>query len=165
MIKKYSLATVLFTIFCLLSNLANAKNEIQWAIFEQPYMATVNINKYNGDNLEAGKYKAEVKYSKSGTAELFYIIVSEKKLSVNNCISIIRDQFSDSFKASIKVNYKFYVVGGASNDQNQTPFSETIELNKGQYVFVIPDKYYSLKRNLSYSGNTLGVFSLSKILH
>ena len=125
-------------------------------------MVAVDVSDYNGDTLEAGRYKAEV-IEDGGVdkSEVFNIVVSDKELSISTCISIIRDAFSESYKSNVKDKFNHYTIGGFQN----TLFD--INLIKGQYVYIIPNKYYSIERNLNndydYPSNLSGVFRLSKI--
>lgn len=132
-------------------NQQSATTSIEWAIYEKPLLVAVGVNNYNGDNLEFGRYKAEVKYSKNGVAEIFDVIVSNKELSISDCISIIRDAYSESYKSNVKAKYSHYAIGGIEN----TPV--TIDLIKGQYIHIIPNTY------LGNSSDVSGIFSLSKI--
>ncbi len=143
-------------------HITNAKTSLEWANYEKPLLVAVDVSDYNGDTLEAGRYKAEVREDKGdGTSEIFDIVVSDKELSISTCISIIRDAYSESYKSNVKDKFNHYAIGGFQN----TPFD--INLIKGQYVWIIPNKYYSIERNLNndydYPSNLSGVFRLSKI--
>ena len=130
-------------------------------IYEKPLLVAVDVSDYNGDTLEAGRYEAEVIDKGDGKSEIFDIVVSDKELSISTCISIIRDAFSESYKSNVKDKFNHYTIGGLQN----TPFD--INLIKGQYVYIIPNTYYSIERNLNndydYPSNLSGVFRLSKI--
>jgi hypothetical protein len=156
--KFYKL--LLVSIFYLHCNIANAATSVEWAVYEKPLLVAVDVNNYNGDNLEVGRYKAEVKSVENRhgvTAEIFDVVVSNKEFSMSDCISIIRDAYSESYKSNVKAKFSHYSIGGMES----TPV--TINLTKGQYVHIIPNTYYSTKRNLGNYGNVSGIFSLSKI--
>jgi hypothetical protein len=117
----------------------------------------VGVNGYNGDILEPGKYKAHVKYTRAGTAEIFDIVVSNRELSANESISIIRDAYSESYKSNVESEYSHYTTGVNQNT------ATTMSLSKGQYVHIIPNTYYYTKRGLGFGGKVYGLLSLNKI--
>ena len=143
-------------------HITNAKTSLEWAIYEKPLLVAVDVSNYNGDTLEAGRYKAEVIYKGDGVSEIFDMVVSDKELSISTCISIIRDAYSESYKSNVKDKFNHYAIGGLQD----TP-SSLVNLTKGQYVHIIPNTYYSIKRNLNndydYPSNLSDVFRLSKI--
>ena len=155
--KLYKL--LIFVIVFAIQNIANAstRTSLEWAMYEKPLLVAVDVSNYNGDNLEVGRYKAEVRYKGDGVSEIFDILVSDKELSINTCIAIIRDVYSESYKSNVKDKFNHYAIGGFQN----TPF--VINLTKGQYIHIVPNTYYSIKRNLSNSKSVSGIFSLSKI--
>ena len=151
-------------------NIANAATSVEWATYEKPLLVAVGVDHYNGNNLEVGRYKAEVKSVGMGrgvTAEIFDVVVSDEELSMSDCISIVRSAYSESYvarsapaesyKSNVKASYSHFIIGGIENALVIT------DLIKGQYVHIIPNTYYSKKRNLGNYGNVSGIFSLSKI--
>ena len=144
-------------------HITNAKTSLEWANYEKPLLVAVDVSDYNGDTLEAGRYEAEVIEDKGdGKSQIFHIVVSDKELSISTCLSIIRDEYSESYKSNVKDKFNYYAIGGLQN----TP-SSLVNLTKGQYVYIIPDTYYFIERNLSnyydYPSTLSGVFRLSKI--
>ena len=163
---KFLIFVIFFAIllyFLQYKHITNAKTSLEWAIYEKPLLVAVDVSDYNGDTLEAGRYKAEVREDGGvDKSEIFDIVVSDKELSISTCISIIRDAYSESYKSNVKDKFNHYAIGGLQD----TP-SSLVNLTKGQYVHIIPNTYYSIKRNLNndydYPSNLSGVFRLSKI--
>ncbi len=156
-IKKFSVA---FFIFCINCDSSASDNEITWALYEKPLLIAVEVNDYNGDIIKSGKYQAEVtsvSREYGMTAEIFEIIIANRELAINECISIIRDAYSDSYESNVRTKYSHNTVGGMQN------LPITIDLVKGKYIHIIPDTYYSIKRSLDFPNKTSGVFSMHKI--
>ncbi len=139
------------------SNNYKLHNQISWALYEKPLLVVVEIDSYKGDIIESGRYKVKVE-NIIRLAEIFNIIVSNRELSISECISIIRNSSSTSYKSDVKAEYYHHTAGGIQNN----PI--TINLSKGQYIHVVPNTYYFDKRGLGSTGvEVSGVLSIKKI--
>lgn len=135
------------------------KSNVTWALHDSPLLVAVEIDDYNGDILESGDYKAELRDYQANTAETFDVIVAQKELAPSDCFSILRDAYSESYKSSIdSETYSHYAMGGMSGS------SEIISLKKGEYIHIIPGTYYLNKIGSPQENKTSGVFYLSKIV-
>jgi hypothetical protein len=135
------------------------KSNVTWALHDSPLLVAVEIDDYNGDILESGDYKAELRDYQANTAETFDVIVAQKELASSDCFSILRDAYSESYKSSIdSETYSHYAMGGMSGS------SEIISLKKGEYIHIIPGTYYLNKIGSPQENKTSGVFYLSKIV-
>jgi hypothetical protein len=152
-----NLIKILSLLFFLTSCDATSSNRIEWALLESPLLVSVGKQDYQGDNLDPGNYKAELKSFSPRNAEIFDIVVSNRELTTNEVISIIRDQYSESYRSNVKVNYSHYSVGGMGAKL------VNIRLNEGQFVHIIPNTYYSKKRGLGDNREASGILSISMI--
>lgn len=93
----------------------NYKTKGQWALYNKPYMFSIENDKYDGDIYEGGKYK----FTTTGKKSAIYDIYVSKKEYTNSSDIISNEDISCS-------------AGGMGNIECN------VSLQAGDYVYVVP---------------------------